>query len=83
MAELSERTVTGAVSVTADGHVEIRRDSYILRGSEIVAGPKYHRRVLAPGAGLSGEDERVAAIARAAWTEEVVAAYRARLEAAA
>ncbi len=39
----------------------------------------FHRHVVHPGADLSNEDPRVAAIAAATWTEEVVAAYQASL----
>lgn len=81
MSELSEVTRVGAVTVTADGMVEVRRDTFIMRGPEIVAGPRYHRHVLAPGDDLADQDARVRAIAEAAWTPEVVEAHRARMEA--
>ena len=39
--------------------------------------PRYHRYVLQPGEDLTGKPERVAAIADAVWTEEVVQAWAA------
>ncbi|GIL03345.1 MAG: hypothetical protein BroJett030_32440 [Alphaproteobacteria bacterium] len=80
MSELSEVTRVGAVTVTADGMVEVRRDTFIMRGPEIVAGPRYHRHVLAPGDDLANEAAHVRRIAEAAWTPDVVAAHRARAE---
>ena len=43
--------------------------------SEVAA--TYHRHVVNPGDDVTNEDPRVAAIAAATWTEEVVAAYEA------
>jgi hypothetical protein len=37
----------------------------------------YHRTSLTPGQDLTGQPEKVVAIAQAAWTPEVVAAYEA------
>ena len=45
-------------------------------------GKTYHRHVLSPGDDLANEDAKVVAIAQAAWTQEVLAAYQASLEAA-
>lgn len=77
MSELKEVARVGAVTVTADGMIEVRHDTVILRGQEIVAGPRYHRHVLSPGDDLTGQDAQVRAIAEAAWTRDVVAAHRA------
>ena len=41
----------------------------------------YHRRVLNPDADVSGESSEVQALASAVWTDEVKAAYAAKLEA--
>ena len=42
----------------------------------------FHRKVLAPGDDVSGEDAKVQAVANAVWTTEVVAAYVAAQAAA-
>ena len=74
MSELKEVARVGAVTVTADGMIEVRHDTVILRGQEIVAGPRYHRHVLSPGDDLTGQDAQVRAIAEAAWTRVELAA---------
>jgi hypothetical protein len=48
-----------------------------MRGETMVAGPTYHRHVLEPGDDVTGQDERVIAIATAVWTKQLIAA-RAR-----
>ncbi len=75
---LTEQTIIGSINVTATGHVEVRQDTYILRDGTPIAGPSYHRHVLAPGADVATEDERVIAVAGAVWTPEVIAAEQAR-----
>ena len=41
----------------------------------------YHRTSLTPGQDLTGQPEKVVAIAQAAWTADVIAAYQAQQEA--
>jgi hypothetical protein len=42
----------------------------------------FHRCVLAPGQSVEDQDPRVAAIAQAAWTPDVIAAYEASIKVA-
>jgi hypothetical protein len=65
------------VEVLADGSLQIREATNILRDGVVdpTFPPKYHRYVLHPGADLSAADTRVAAVAGAVWTAEIVAAY--------
>jgi urease accessory protein UreE len=78
---LEEKSVIDQIEVTRNGSVNVRRADLILKdGVEI--GKTYHRHVLAPGDDLANEDAKVVAIAQAAWTPEVLAAYQASLEAA-
>ena len=78
---LIEQSVIDQIEVTRNGSVNVRRADLILKdGAEI--GKTYHRHVLAPGDDLANEDAKVVAIAQAAWTPEVIAAYQASLEAA-
>ena len=72
---LEETTIAGErVEVLADGSLQVRDAIVILRDGmrDPIMPPRYHRYVLQPGEGLTGKPERVAAIANAVWTEEVV-----------
>ena len=73
---LIEQSVIDQVEVTRDSSVNVRRADLVLKDGVEIA-KTYHRHVLAPGADLSGEDAKVVAIAQAAWTPEVLAAYQA------
>ena len=79
---LEKNTVTGLVEVGENGSISVRTDTVIVDdGNEI--SRSFHRKVLAPGDDVSGEDARVQAVANAVWTDEVVAAYAAAQAAAA
>jgi urease accessory protein UreE len=72
---LEEVSVVDKIEVLLAGQIQVRTRNQVLRdGVEIAA--TYHRHVLSPGDDLINEDPRVAAIAAATWTEEVVAAYQ-------
>ena len=75
---LEEKSVVDKVEVLLNGSIQVRRRDQILKdGVEVAAS--FHRHVLVPGSDVSNEDPRVAAIAAATWTDEVVAAYQASL----
>ena len=75
---LSEVSVVDKIEVLLNGSIQVRRRDQILKdGVEVAA--TYHRHVVNPGDDTANEDPRVAAIAAATWTEEVVAAYQASL----
>ena len=75
---LEENSVVDKIEVLLNGSVQVRRRDQILKdGVEVAA--TYHRHVLNPGDDTSAEDPRVAAIAAATWTDEVIAAYQASL----
>lgn len=75
---LEENSVVDKIEVLLNGSVQVRRRDQILKdGVEVAA--TYHRHVLNPGDDTSAEDSRVAAIAAATWTDEVIAAYQASL----
>lgn len=67
------------IEIVASGHVQVRQATRIIEDGKEIA-KTYHRHVLAPGDDLSKEDARVRAIATAAWTPEVVAAYNKMVE---
>jgi DNA-binding transcriptional LysR family regulator len=77
---LTETKVVDQVTVTENGIVLYREATRIMRGEEQVA-QTYHRTSLTPGQDLSGQPANVIAIAQAAWTPEVIAAYEAQQEA--
>jgi hypothetical protein len=68
------------IVVAKYGDVTYREVTQIMRGDEVVA-QTYHRTSLTPGQDLTGQPEKVAVIARAAWTPEVIAAYQAHMAA--
>ncbi|MFH1739784.1 MAG: hypothetical protein ABIH23_12300 [bacterium] len=77
---LRKLVVIDQIEVLESGHVQVRQATKIMEdGKEI--GKTYHRHVLSPGDSLEGQDEKVKAIAKAAWTPEVVAAYKAQVAA--
>ena len=78
---LIKQTVTGQIEVGELGSLGIRSDTIVLDdGVEI--SRNFHRKVLAPGDDVSGEDAKVQAVASAVWTTEVVAAFVASQAAA-
>lgn len=77
---LTETKVIDQITVTENGTVLYREATRIMRGDEQVA-QTFHRTSLVPGQELTGHDDKVVAIAQAAWTPEVVAAYQAEMAA--
>lgn len=71
---LSEQSIVDKIEVIENGSLQVRTANVILRDDEEISR-SFHRHVLPPGSDLSGEDERVAAVATATWTDEVVADY--------
>jgi len=71
---LTKETIVDRIEVLEMGQVQVRTATRVLEdGTQL--SQSYHRHVLAPGADLSGQDAKVAAIATATWTPEVVTAY--------
>jgi hypothetical protein len=73
---LTETKVIDQVTVCENGIVLYREATRILKDGEQIA-QTYHRTSLTPGQDLTGQPANVIAIAQAAWTPEVVAAYEA------
>ena len=77
---LEEITLTDKIEVTQNGALQIRHRHSIIdseTGEEKAAS--FHRHVLAPTDDVSGECDRVKAIAAAVWTPECIAAYQAAM----
>lgn len=78
---LTETTTVDQITVTENGTVLYREATRVLRDGEQIA-QTYHRTSLYPGQDMTGQPANVVAIAQAAWTPEVIAAYEAAQAAA-
>jgi len=73
---LIKETVVDQITVTENGIILYREATKIVEdGVELTK--TYHRSSLTPGQDLTGQPDKVIAIAQAAWTADVVAAYQA------
>ena len=77
---LTETKVIDKIEVVENGILQVREATRVSRDGEQIA-QTYHRWVFVPGSDVSSMPENVQAIAAAAWTPEVIAAYQAQLEA--
>lgn len=72
---LTETKAIDKIEIVCTGILQVREATTIMRdGIEIAK--TYHRTSLTPGQDLAGQPANVVAIATAAWTPEVVAAYQ-------
>ena len=78
---LSKEVTIDKIEVVENGIVQVRQVTRIMEVGQQLSS-SYHRWTLTPGQDVSDQEPRVQAIATAAWTEEVVAAYQAAMEAA-
>ena len=79
---LEEITLTDKIEVIQNGSLQIRHRHAIIdseTGDEKAAS--FHRHVKAPGDDVTGECERVQAVAAAVWTQECIDAYQASMPA--
>lgn len=77
---LTETKTIDQITVTQNGTLLYREATRIMRDGAQLA-QTYHRTVLTPGQDLTGQPANVVAIAQAAWTPEVIAAYEAQIAA--
>ena len=77
---LTKRTEIGARTILADEQIQVRVDT-VIEEDGVEISRTHWRKVLAPGDNLANEDARVALVANAVWTPEVVAKYRAEVAA--
>ena len=73
---ITKQTVVDQITVTENGIVLYREATRIIEDG-VQLTQTYHRTSLTPGQDLTGQPANVVAIANAAWTAEVVAAYEA------
>ena len=78
---LSKEVVIDKIEVVENGIIQVRQVTRIMEdGKELSSS--YHRWTLSPGQDVSDQAANVQAIAAAAWTPAVVAAYTAAQAAA-
>ena len=79
---LSKEVVIDKIEVVENGIIQVRRVTRIMEDGQQLSS-SYHRWSLTPGQDVTDQPANVQAIAAAAWTTEVVAAYEAAQAAAA
>ena len=73
---ITKQKVVDQITVTENGIVLYREATRIIEDGNLLT-QTYHRTSLTPGQDLTGQPANVVAIANAAWTPEIVAAYEA------
>jgi len=76
---ITKQTVVDQVTVTENGTILYREATRIVEDGNLLT-QTYHRTSLTPGQDLTGQPANVVAIANAAWTPQVIAAYQAAQE---
>jgi hypothetical protein len=77
---LTENKQIDRVEVVGNGIIQVREATTILKDGEFYART-FHRWSFAPESDISAMPANVQAIAQAAWTPEVIVAYKEQLEA--
>jgi hypothetical protein len=78
---LEKQQVIDKIEVVENGIIQVRQVTRILEDGNVLSS-SYHRWSLVPNQDVSDQPANVQAIAAAAWTPAVVAAYTAAQEAA-
>lgn len=73
---ITKEKVIDQITVVENGIILYREATRIIEDEKVLT-QTYHRSSLQPGQDLTGQPEKVVAIAQAAWTPEVIAAYEA------
>lgn len=76
--ELSKSEYIDTITVDQYGSVFIRKTITVKEGDSVISNT-YYRTSFSPGQDLTGQPANVVAIANAAWTPEVIAAYEAQI----
>jgi hypothetical protein len=77
---LSKEQVIDKIEVVENGTLQVRQVTRIMEDDKQLSS-SYHRWSFAPGSDVSAQPANVQAIATAAWTPAVIAAYQAQLQA--
>ncbi len=73
---ISKTVVVDKLEVLEMGQVQVRTATIVAEDG-VELSRAFHRHVLEPGADLTGQADRVVAVANAAWTAEVVSDWEA------
>jgi hypothetical protein len=73
--ELTKEVAVDQITLTENGTVLVRETTTI-KEDGVELSKKYHRTSFTPGQDLTGQPANVVAICNAAWTPEVIAAYK-------
>ena len=74
---LTKEVAVDQITVTENGIVLVRETTTI-KEDGVELSKKYHRTSFVPEQDLTGQPANVVAICNAAWTPEVIAAYKAQ-----
>jgi hypothetical protein len=77
---LTKEVVIDKVEVLENGTLQVREVTRIMEDGNQLSS-SYHRWSFVPGSDVSGQSTNVQAIAAAAWTPAVIAAYEAQIAA--
>lgn len=77
---LTESKAIDKIEIVGLGTLQVREATTIMRDGEQIA-KTFHRWAFDPGSDVSAMPANVQAIAAAAWTPEVIAAYQAHMAA--
>jgi len=77
---LTEETVVDKIEILEGGIIQVRKSTRVYRDGIKIA-ETYHRHCLEPGADLTEQDSRVAAVAAVIHTKEVIDAHKATTDA--
>ena len=73
---LTKTVVVDKIEVLEMAQVQVRTATVVAEDG-VELSRSFHRHVLEPGDDLTGQDDRVAAVAAAAWTPDVIATWDA------
>ena len=76
---IEKLSVIDQIKPTRYGNIQVRRADLIFKDG-VEVSKIYHRHCLDPGADLTGQDERVAAVAKAVWTPKVIKEHKNRMK---
>lgn len=76
---LSEVTKVDQIEIVENGSIQIRTAT-IIEKDGIELSRTFHRHVVHPNEDISNEDEKVQAIAKVVWTDDVIDAYKKLIE---
>jgi hypothetical protein len=77
---LTKQVVIDKIEVTENGTLQVRQVTRIMEDGQQLSS-SYHRWAFAPGSDVTDQPANVQAIATAAWTPAIIAAYQAQLAA--